>query len=176
MEPGKLRSLFEAARWAPSSNNEQPWRFLVATRVDAKGFAFMLECLVEANRAWAESADVLALTCTRLTWERNGLANRHAFHDAGLALENLLLQAVALDLIAHPMAGFSPDKARELFAIPEGFEAVTAVAIGYPGDVAKLPDKLRQKALRERTRRPLESLVFSGRWGDPAFGTSAPTP
>jgi nitroreductase len=140
-----LRSLFEAARWAPSSYNEQPWSYVVATRENSEDFARLLSCLVEGNQAWAQAAPVLALGCTSLVFTRNGKPNAAAIHDLGLAAGNLCLEATARGLSVHQMIGILPDKAREVFAIPEGVQPLTALAIGYAADPTSLPDKLRER-------------------------------
>lgn len=168
VEPEKLRGLLEAARWAPSSYNEQPWSFLVATKDDPENFQRLLSCLVEGNQAWAQFAPVLMISIARLNFAQNGQPNRHAFHDVGLAAENLVIQAMALDLMVHQMAGFYPDKAREVFRIPPGYEPVAAIAVGYPGEPDRLPEKLRQRELAPRTRKMLREFVFGGEWGRPA--------
>lgn len=168
VEPEKLGSLFEAARWASSSFNEQPWAFLVATRDDPERFARLLSVLMEGNIAWAQHAPVLMLSVAKLNFERSGKPNRHAFHDVGQAIANLILQATALGLYAHQMAGFHVDKAREVFAIPKGWEPVAAIALGYPGEPDLLPAPLRDRELAPRTRKPLQEFVFAGRWGQPA--------
>jgi len=165
VEPQKLRSLLEAARWAPSSYNEQPWAYLVATREDPEEHARMLSVLVEGNMAWAQRAPVLMLSLARLHFERNGKPNRHAFHDVGLATAQLVTQATALGLVVHQMAGFHAEKARELFGIPEDWEPVAAIALGYPGEPESLPESLRQREFAPRTRKPLEQFIFTGRWG-----------
>ncbi len=165
VEPEKLHSLFEAARWAASCFNEQPWNFIVATKENEEEFARVLGCLVEGNVLWAQHAPVLMLSVASLNFARNGKPNRHAFHDVGLAAATLTLQATALGLVVHQMAGFSTAKAREEFAIPDGYEAVAAIALGYQGDPESLPDDLRQKELAPRTRRAADSFVFTGKWG-----------
>lgn len=168
VEPDKLRSLFEAARWAASSYNAQPWYFIVATKDDPKNFNRVLESFVEFNQGWAKKAPVVGLSVAGLKFENNGQPNRHAFHDVGQAAANLALQATALGLQVHQMAGILPDKARELFSIPEGYEAVAGFALGYPGDAASLPDQLRERELAPRVRKPLKSFVFGGKWGQTA--------
>jgi len=165
VEPEKLRSLLEAARWAPSSFNEQPWSFIVATKEHPGEYERLLSCLVEGNIRWAQHAPVLMLSVAKLAFERNQKPNRHAFHDVGLAVENLVIQATALGLAVHQMAGFHVDKARELFSIPDGHEPVAALVLGFPGDPAGLPEDLRERERAPRTRKPLESFVFSGQWG-----------
>lgn len=168
VEPEKLRSLFEAARWAPSSFNAQPWYFIVATKQDATNFDKLLESFVEGNRAWARNAPVVALSVAALNFEHNGAPNRHALHDVGQASANLALQAAALGLQIHQMAGILPEKARELFSIPEGYEAVAGIALGYPGNPESLPENMRQREVSPRVRKPLASFVFSGNWGETA--------
>ncbi len=168
VEPEKLRSLLEAARWAPSSFNEQPWSFIIATKESPSEYERLLSCLVEGNVRWAQHAPVLMLSVAKLAFERNQKPNRHAFHDVGLAVENLVIQATALGLAVHQMAGFHVDKARELFSIPDGHEPVAALVLGFPGDPAGLPEDLRERERAPRTRKPLESFVFSGQWGQPS--------
>ncbi len=168
VEREKLRSLVEAARWAPSSFNEQPWAYLVATREQPEEFARLLSVLVEGNIAWAKNVPVLMLSVAKLNFARGGQPNRHAFHDVGLATANLITQATAMGLYVHQMAGFHVDKAREVFGIPEGWEPVAAIALGYPGEADSLPAPLRDRERAPRTRKPLKEFVFAGRWGQPA--------
>ncbi|MEQ1628543.1 MAG: nitroreductase family protein [Nitrospira sp.] len=163
--PDMLLTLLEAARWAPSSSNEQPWRFVVATKEEPADYDRLLACLLEGNRKWAYRAPVLILSVTRMDFEEDGRPNRHAFHDVGLATENLLLQATALGLVAHPMAGFDIEKARADLKIPSGYEPVAMIAVGYPGELSVLPDYLQQRELKPRERKPLTEIAFSGQWG-----------
>ncbi len=168
VELDKLLSLFEAARWAPSSNNEQPWAFLVATKDDPKNFEAMLGVLVEFNRGWANRAAVLILTFAHTQFEKDGTPNRHGFYDLGQAAISIALQATAMGLMAHQMAGFSVEAARERFAVPPGWEPASVIAIGYPGELNTLSDRLQQREIAPRQRKPLEEFVFSGTWGHPA--------
>jgi len=164
-----LRTLLEAARWAPSSYNEQPWRFIVARREDESEFATMLECLNEQNRKWAEDAPVLMLTVAHTAFERDGRENRHAYHDLGLAMGNLVHQAMSMDVYVHQMAGIDPERAREIYDIPADCDVVAGVALGYLGDPDQLEDPGRREAeTSPRSRRPLEELVFEGTWGHSA--------
>jgi len=165
VDPAIMRSLLEAARWAPSSYNEQPWSFIVATKDDPVEFGRLLSCLVEGNIQWAQHAPVLMVSVARLSFEDDGKPNRHAFHDVGLAVANLIVQATALGLVVHQMAGILPDKIRKLYGIPEGYEAVAGIALGYPGDPQSLPEGLRKRELAPRERKPMTEFVFSGRWG-----------
>lgn len=165
--PDTLLSLLEAARWAPSSSNEQPWRFVVATKNQPVDYDRLLTCLLEGNRKWAYRAPVLMLSVARMDFEEDGRPNRHAFHDVGLATENLLLQATALGLVAHPMAGFDIEKARTELKLPSGYEPVAMTAVGYPGELSVLPDYLQQRELKPRERKPMAEIAFSGQWGHP---------
>jgi nitroreductase len=164
VEPEKLLSLLEAARWAPSSYNHQPWNFIVATKDDATEYNRLLSTLVEFNQGWAKNAPVLILTVAKIRTD-DGKTNRHAFHDVGLALENLILQATSLGLFAHQIGGFNPETARETYQIPEDYEPATVVTVGYPGDPQNLPDGLRDRELAPRTRKPLTEFVFTEKWG-----------
>jgi len=168
VEVEKLQSLLEAARWAASCFNEQPWRFIVATRDQTDEYARLLSCLVEANQTWAGRAPILMLTVASLHFQRNGKPNRHAWHDVGLAVGNLTVQATALGLYVHQMAGIEPEKARAVYGIPEGFEVVTGLAIGYLGSPESLPENLQQREAAPRQRRPCNEFVFAGQWGQAA--------
>jgi len=163
-----LATLFEAARWAPSSFNEQPWSFIVATKDNPDDYNRLLSCLAEKNQQWARSAPVLIISVAALSFKHNAKANRHHFHDVGLATGMLLVQATSLDIYAHMMAGFSPAAARQTFNIPESHEPVAAMALGYLGDPASLPPDLQQRELTPATRKPLSDFVFSSKWDTPA--------
>ncbi|MEE4301340.1 MAG: nitroreductase family protein [Pseudomonadales bacterium] len=158
-----LAAVFEAARWAPSTYNEQPARYVVARKRDGAEFDRLLGCLVEGNQAWARHVPVLALGVAATTFSRNGKPYPHGRHDLGLASANLTLEAGTRGLSVHQMAGIVPDLARETYGIPEGFEAVTALAIGYADPAS---DNERDRAPRER--RPLAESVFTGAWSKPA--------
>ncbi len=168
VEADALCRLLEAARWAPSCFNEQPWSFFVASKDQPQQFQQLLDCLVEGNRAWAKNAPVLMLSVAKLQFERNGKPNRHAYHDVGLAMGNLLAEATDLGLAVHQMAGFDVEKARAAFAIPEGQDPVAMIAVGYQGDTDSLPEDLRGREKAERQRKNLEQFVFTGRWGETA--------
>lgn len=165
VEPEKLDSVLEAARWAPSCYNEQPWRFVVATKEDPDGdHDRLLGCLSEGNRRWAREAPVLMFSAAKLFFDRNGEPNRHALHDVGLAVGNLVAQATSLGLSVHQMAGFDREKVRSACGIPEGYEPVACIALGYAGDPRTLPEDLRERELAPRIRKPLCELVFRGRF------------
>jgi len=165
VEPEKLGVLFEAARWAASCFNEQPWRFMVATQDEGNEYDKLSACLVEANQVWAKQAPVLALGLAKQTFTRNSNPNAYARHDLGLATAQLMIQATALDLYVHAMAGILPDRARDSYGIPEDYDVVTALAIGYLGAVESLPEQLQESERAPRERRPLTDLVFTGAWG-----------
>ena len=163
VESWKIRSLLEAARWAPSSFNEQPWRFIIATR-DSKGeFERLLDCLIPGNFEWAQNAPVLMLSIAKLHFTHDGKPNRHAFHDVGLAVGNLIFQATALGLCGRQMAGFDVERARQTFAVPDGYEPVGGIALGYAASVETLPDRLQRR--QPSPRKPLEEIIFGYRWG-----------
>ncbi len=163
--PEVLQRIFEAARWAPSAYNEQPWRFLVARREDERSFGVLLECLVEANQVWARHAAVLAVGVVKRVLEYNGKPNLWAEHDLGAAVAQLSLQAVEEGLFVHPMAGFSPSRVRETCEVPEGYAPLVALALGYGGDPDHLPEELAARERSPRERQPLENMVFGVRWG-----------
>jgi nitroreductase len=168
VETDKLWSLFEAARWAPSSDNEQPWQFVAATKKSPDDYDRLFQCLKEGNKRWAHLAPVLMLSIAHLNWEEDGQPNRHAFHDTGMAVFSLVVQATALGLMVHQMAGFDVEKARTDLKIPDGYDPVAMIAVGYPGDADMLPEKLRQRELSPRERKPIAEFVFSAEWRRPA--------
>jgi nitroreductase len=168
VESEKLCILLEAARWAASSYNEQPWSYIIATRNDRTEFDRLLSCLAEGNQEWARNAPVLMLSVARMNFEKNGDVNRHAFHDVGAASSSLAIQAAALGLFTHQMAGFDVPTAKEIYGIPEGYEPVAAFALGYLGDSSTLSERLQQRELSPRTRKPLEAFVFAGKWNQAA--------
>jgi nitroreductase len=168
VEPEKLRSLFEAARWAPSSFNEQPWSFILATKQYPEEHARVVSCLSEKNQQWARLAPVLLVSVAKLNFDRTGKPNRHAFYDLGMAVGNLMVQATVLDLFVHQMAGFSPERVTEIYGVPASFEPVAAIAIGYGGEVEDLPEAFRESEVGPRSRKPIQSFVFQGKWGQPS--------
>lgn len=165
VEHDKLRQILEAARWAASCFNEQPWRFIIATKDDTETYQKLLSCLVESNRLWAKSAPVLMLTIAKTFFERNHKPNRHGAHDVGLAMGNLSIQATDLGLHVHQMAGFDSEQARTMFTIPEDYDPIAAVAIGYFGDHNDLPEPLQERELAPRERKTLSEFVFTSEWG-----------
>jgi nitroreductase len=161
-----LTRIFTAAAWAASSYNEQPWRFLVGRKGD-ETYAKILDTLIGFNQSWASSAPVLILTVAKKTFAHNGQPNAYALHDTGAASANLTLQATALGLHTHGMAGLDKDKARASFSIPEDFEIGAVWALGYLGDPTALPEQMQQMELAPRSRKPLPEFVFQV-WETPA--------
>src|SRR5215510_11350619 len=169
VERDKLLSCLEAARWAPSSYNEQPWTFILAERTDKAEFERILQCLVEGNQAWARNAGVVMLTVVSRLFVKNGKPNAAAEHDVGLASSNLVLQAAALGMQGHQMIGIERDKARATYGIPDGHEPHTAIALGYPAAVpANTTDELQKRDVARRLRKPISEIVICGAWGKSA--------
>ncbi len=156
-----ILTLLEAARWAASSGNGQPWRFIYATQAQNERFRKLFDCLNEGNQEWAGTAQVLILTLAKTRSERSGRPNRWALYDLGLAVGNLTTQASALDLYVRNMAGFSAEKARQHFDLPDDIEPVTMIAAGYLGDLDQLPEDLKQRELAPRQRKPLAELILN---------------
>jgi nitroreductase len=163
-----LRSLFEAARWAPSSNNEQPWAYIVATKDNAENFEKSLGALVEFNANWAKKAPVLVIAVAELAFAKNNAPNRNAQYDVGAASLQLSLEATARGLVVHQMAGFDPETAKEAYNIPQGWEPIAAMALGYPGEASSLPEPLQSREKAPRTRKRIREFVMSGQWGHTA--------
>ena len=161
-----LRSLLEAARWAPSCYNAQPWRFIVARHGD-DAFEAIASTLNAFNQMWAVRAPLLVVSTAIMAFERNGEVNRHALHDVGQATAQLALQATALGLSAHQMAGYSIERLRGALSLPSGVEPVAVMAVGHVGDPADLPEGLAQLEAATRHRIPQAELVFDGIWGRP---------
>jgi nitroreductase len=159
----ELALLLEAARWASSCNNDQPWHYVV-TRRGAEGHAALLATLSPNNQGWAQHAPLLLLACARGRFAHNGQPNRHAWYDVGQACANMAAQAAALGLQLHQMAGFDAAAARAACALPEEIEAVAAIAIGEPGDPAALPEALAAREVAERKRHPISAFAHHGKW------------
>ncbi|MCB4823206.1 nitroreductase family protein [Roseicella aerolata] len=162
---GALESLLEAARWAASSNNLQPWHLIVARRDrEPEAFGKLVGVLSPNNQGWARNAAVLMLSVARATNPRNGNPLRHAWHDTGAAMAQLALQAASMGLQAHQMAGFDAAAARLAFSIPEGFDPVAAIAVGEVGPPEALPEALATRETAPRERRPIEEFAYLGGW------------
>lgn len=165
-----LLTVLEAARWAASSNNGQPWAFILATRSDVAEHQRLLECLLPGNQRWAKTAPILMLAFARMEWETEARPNRTAQHDLGLATATLTLQAEAEGLVVHQMAGIEIGKIRDTYDVPAVYEPVSAIAIGYQGEAEDLDDEtLRKREVAVRVRKTLPEFVFSRK-----FGASSP--
>lgn len=158
----ELELVLEAARLAPSSMNEQPWRFLV-TRNGGEGHQALLNALMSGNRIWADQAPVLILNMTTRNFLQDGRPNGHAWHDLGLAIAQLTAQATALGMGLHQLGGFDPQKARIAFGIPQELDIVSVIALGFPGDAEQLSEPFRAREMKRSPRRPLQELVWHGK-------------
>lgn len=165
VSPQELKQLFEAARWMPSAFNEQPWHFLCAHRSSTDDFSALLACLNPNNQTWAQHAAALVIAVARLELSGKAQPNRAALYDLGQAVAGMTVQATALGIAIHQMVGFDASKARASCGVPEGFEPLTAIAIGRPGAPEALPDTLRQRETAPRTRKAIDSFVFTSHWG-----------
>lgn len=166
-----LHRVFEAARWAASSNNEQPWRFVLGIRDTAPfddTYTKLFAALLGFNQEWAAAAPVLVLGVVDATFAHNGTENPHALYDLGGAMAHFALQATALGLTTRQLAGFNPDLIRESLHIPPNFVLGVIVALGYQGEPSALEnEKLLAREVAPRERKPLTELVFSS-WGEAA--------
>jgi nitroreductase len=160
-----LQAIFEAARWAPSAFNAQPWSFIVARREDEQAFEKALSMLNEGNRRWANKAAALVLVMTKTHDPEAGHSYTHGRHDVGIATGFLMLQALEHGVYSHAMAGIRRDAIAEEYALPEEWEPITALALGHLGDASELPEDLEERERAPRTRRPQDSFVFFGEWG-----------
>lgn len=163
----ELTALLEAARWAPSSTNSQPWRYLVGRRGDAV-FTALHAALSEGNRTWAARASALLLAVAEVRGPE-GAPRSHAAWDVGQSVAHLTLQAGALGLAVRQMGGFDPEAASASLGVPAGFAALTVVAVGRPQRPAEIPADLHQRETAPRVRKPLEEVAFST-WGQPLAG------
>lgn len=168
IEKSTLISILEAGRWAASSSNLQPWRFIVAPKDNPAEFQKALSVIKEGNQAWAQHAGVLMIGVIH-KYRNSEVLNRHASHDLGLAIGQMILQALDHDIYARMMGGFYPDQAREVYNIPDEYEPFTAIAFGYKTlDLGYLNEGHREKELATRERQPLSALVYSGSWAQTA--------
>jgi nitroreductase len=165
VENSKLLSILEAARWAPSSRNEQPWRYIVFTNENPEMLKKAPSVLKEIND-YAKRAPILICAITKKTYSENENPNRLYFHDLGAANENMFLEAFNQGLIMHEMGGFDVQKAREVFNVPEDYEVGIMIAIGFQDTYQVLPDRLREKAFTPRVRKPLAEIAFIEKMGN----------
>ena len=156
VERTALTRLFEAARWAPSCYNEQPWRYLLFDRFQSEeDWGKALRCLVEGNQKWAENAPILVVAIADTVFSKNDKPNRWSSYDTGAASENLCLQATAMGLGAHQMGGFDAAAVSAAFYVPERYKPIAMIAVGHIESTS---------APAERTRRPLGDFVFMNHW------------
>jgi nitroreductase len=165
----QLAVLLEAARWAPSCNGDEPWRYLVWDRIrDPEGWRKAFDCLAENNRKWVKNVPLLMLSCAGSVFQHNGKPNRWTQHDTGAASVSMALQAVALGLIVHQMGGFDAEKARAAFGIPAEYTPMAMIAVGYQAAPDTIDDpEVKKKELAPRTRKPVGERFFEGGWGNP---------
>lgn len=162
-----LTAMLEAARWAPSCYNDQPWRFIVCDKAaDETAWQNALGVLAERNRLWAKNAPLLMLSVAMGNFNHNGSPNRWAMYDTGAAALSLCLQANALGLVAHQMGGFDADRARQVFDLPDGCTPMAMMAVGYQAEAETLADDFQDAERAERSRVSLEQRFYLGRWGE----------
>jgi nitroreductase len=157
VEQEKIQLLFEAARWAPSGRNAQPWRFIYTTR-EMPEYKTFLGLMDEGNQDWAKTAPLFVLALAQVISTYKNRPNRLALYETGMAVSNLLIQATHMDLFVHQMSGYDLERARETLAIPARYEPAAMMAIGYKGDVAQLPEEVAARETRERTRMGISQL------------------
>jgi nitroreductase len=169
VEPGKIRRMLEAARWTMSSYNEQPWRYVVASRHEnPDSYERLLGCLSEGNQSWAENAPVLMMSFYKTTFSGNERPNRCAPHDTGAASAALTFQATEMNLYVHQMAGIQKDVARDTYDVPDDVEPMAGLAVGYLGDPDVLDEGKKDAETSPRSRKPLDAFVFGDDWDVPA--------
>jgi len=169
VEEFKLKAMFEAAAYAPSCNNEQPWIFVHTTRQENKVFTDFIGFLNESNRIWAKEAYAIVISMARTRFSKSGKINRYAFHDTGMAVSNLLLQALAMDIYVHQMGGFSVDMVKEYFKMDENIEPVAVMAVGYLGDGYSLIPELLKRDENRRPRKSVNEYSFKNSFSNQAF-------
>jgi nitroreductase len=163
----QLAALLEAARWAPSCNGDEPWRYLIWDRArHPEGWQKAFECLSENNKKWVQNVPVLMLSCAGSVFGHSGKPNRYGQHDTGAASACLALQGAALGLAVHQMGGYDASKARAAFEIPDDYTPMAMIAVGYQASPDILDADTRDKELKPRSRKPLETHFFDGAWGE----------
>ncbi len=168
IESESITALLEAAHWAPSCYNEQPWRFIVCNRHDNEAaWQFALSCLMSINQLWAKNAPLLIIACASGAFTHNGKANRWAQYDTGAASMNICLQATSLGLFAHQMGGFDEGRVRDLFKLTADLTPMSVIAVGHYGDVNNLEADFVAGEQADRERKPLESHFFNGDFETP---------
>ena len=168
LEDDTVAALIEAAQWAPSCFNEQPWRFVVCNKHnDEVAWQFAVSCLAPKNQRWAKNAPLLIMACASEIFSHNGNTNRWALYDTGAASENICLQATSMGLFAHQMGGFDAERAREIFRIPEDISPMAMIAVGYYGSIQQLDADFLDSERAGRERKPLQNNFFRGDFDTP---------
>lgn len=155
----QLNELLDAARWAASCFNEQPWKFAIAGKESDRYYG-LFEALAEGNKKWVKTSPVLGVSLAKKTFDHNGKPNKHAWHDVGMAMANMAIQATSMDLYVHQMAGFSTSKIKEYLNLDDNYEPVAMFTVGYKGEVDQLPDDLAEKEKAERKRKSINEIKF----------------
>jgi nitroreductase len=169
VEEYKLNAILEAARYAPSSSNEQPWMFIMATKETPQKFDDFISFLEESNKIWAKSAFALIVSLARTRYTYKDRPNRFALHDTGMAVGNILLQATSMDIYIHQMGGYSVEKVRKYFNLAEGIDPVAILAVGYLGDGKELTGELLKRHNTRRPRKEISEYSFRNNLYNPAF-------
>jgi nitroreductase len=169
VEEFKLKAMFEAAGYSPSCNNEQPWLFVYTTQKEERTFSDYIEFLNVSNRIWAKEAYAIVISMARTSFAQSGKINRYAFHDTGMAVSNLLMQGLAMDIYVHQMGGFSVEKVKEYFHLDEKIEPVAVMAVGYLGDGYSLPSELLKRDEQRRPRKQVNDYAFKNSLSNPGF-------
>jgi nitroreductase len=169
LEDFKLKAMFEAAGYAPSCNNEQPWIFVYSTQQNKEVFDDYLGFMFDSNKVWAKNAFAIIISMARTKFSYNGKPNRYAFHDTGMAVSNLLLQASAMDIFVHQMGGFSVEKVKGYFKLNDDIEPVAMMAVGYIGDGLSFSPELLKRDEKRRPRKSINEFAFKNSLSDPAF-------
>lgn len=159
VDTATIESILEAARWAPSSMNEQPWRYIVGKK-NTEVYDKIFDALVDSNKAWVKHVPVLLVSLAKKTHVRNGAPNKYALHDTGAANVLLCVETSSLGLYAHQMGGFEADKLKKSFELSDDYEVATVIAVGYQGNADELPDALRERELAPRERYKQEELIL----------------
>lgn len=162
VEYDQIHLLFEAAKWAPSAMNAQPWRFLFATK-EMPDYKAILDLMSAPNQLWAATAPLLVIPMAQVIATYKNRSNRLAFYEVGMAVGNLMIQATAMGLMMHQMGGYDVERAKKVLVIPTRYEPMTIIAIGYKGDPSKLPEKVAAREQQERKRMEISKFVVQGR-------------
>jgi nitroreductase len=169
VEEFKLKAMFEAAGYAPSCNNEQPWLFAFTTQEDETVFNDYIGFMTDGNKIWAKNAYAIVISMARTRFSHSGKPNRWAFHDTGMAVSNLLLQALALDIYVHQMGGYSVEKVKEYFKLGDDIEPVAMMALGYLGDGTSITPELLKRDEVRRPRKSISEYVYKNSLNRMAF-------